>query len=68
MTRRFLSLLIGLIIPYASIMLGIYHFRFSTEFILGFPPLYFWVFLWFFLTTICISTAWFLDKKDYQDE
>lgn len=67
MARRFLSLLIGLVIPYVGVMSGIYHFRYSTEFILGFPPLYFWVFIWFVLVSICISIAWMIDKKDYPD-
>lgn len=65
MAKRFLSIFIGLFIPYASVLAGIFHFRFSTEFILGFPPLYFWVFMWFVLTTLCISAAWLIDKNDY---
>ncbi|MFC6442324.1 MULTISPECIES: DUF3311 domain-containing protein [Paenalcaligenes] len=68
MSRRFLSLLIGLVIPYAFVFFGIYYFRFSTDFIFGFPPLYFWVFLWFILTSICISVAWMIDKPDYEEE
>lgn len=68
MKIRLLSFCIGLVLPYISVLSGIYYFRFSKDFILGFPPLYFWVFIWFFLASACISVAWQIDKKDYADQ
>ncbi|GKV65871.1 MULTISPECIES: DUF3311 domain-containing protein [unclassified Sporosarcina] len=70
MTRRTaLNVFIGLVIPFVGIVSGILVFRNSEQFVLGFPILYFWMFLWFILTSICISMSWFFfDSKDPEIE
>ncbi|AUA58846.1 Protein of uncharacterised function (DUF3311) [Achromobacter spanius] len=68
MFKSLLSLLVGLVVPYVSVMSGIYYFRFSETFILGFPALYFWIFIWFLLTPVCLSISWQLDKKHFPED
>lgn len=65
--KTFFNLFIGLLIPVVCVIGGLIYFRYSEDFILGFPILYFWMFLWFILTSICISCSWFFfDKNDYE--
>ncbi|WP_153733399.1 DUF3311 domain-containing protein [Sporosarcina obsidiansis] len=62
-----LNVLIGLIIPFVGVIGGIVIFRNSEQFVLGFPILYFWMFLWFVLTTVCISLSWhFFDRHEIE--
>ncbi|MBY0221766.1 MULTISPECIES: DUF3311 domain-containing protein [Sporosarcina] len=62
-----LNVLIGLVIPFVGVIGGILAFRNSEQFVLGFPILYFWMFLWFILTSICISLSWhFFDSKEVE--
>lgn len=36
--------------------------------VLGIPLLFFWVFMWFPLTSICLACSWyFFDRRDYPD-
>ncbi|MFJ7407660.1 MULTISPECIES: DUF3311 domain-containing protein [unclassified Lysinibacillus] len=64
--KTFFNVFIGLVLPVVSVIAGLIYFRYSEHFILGFPILYFWMFLWFILTSICISCSWFFfDKKNY---
>lgn len=65
--RIFLSIFIGLIIPFVGVIAGIFIFRYEEFFIFGFPVLYFWLFLWFILTSICIACSWhFFDRHHYE--
>ncbi|GHI00552.1 DUF3311 domain-containing protein [Neobacillus kokaensis] len=69
MSKRELgNITVGLIIPFIAII-GVLPFIAKIEFsILGFPILYFWVFLWFFLTTLCLCASWyFFDRPKYED-
>lgn len=68
LSRKHLSLFIGLITPYSGVLSGIYYFRFSPEFIFGFPALYFWIFLWFVLTSLCLCAAWRIDRDHCPDD
>lgn len=68
MRSKPISIIIGLVFPYLSVMAGIYYFRFSTDFILGFPPLYFWLFSWFILVSICLSISWAIDSKAFLEK
>ncbi|MFD2211430.1 DUF3311 domain-containing protein [Virgibacillus halophilus] len=68
LSRQFASLLIGLVIPFAGVLGGIFFTSKMDTTILGFPILYFWVFLWFPLTTVCLCISWhFFDRKVYED-
>ncbi len=62
--RKLYSFILSVVIPYFGIFSGIYFFRYSEKMVFGFPILYFWLFMWFFLTTICLSLAWFLFDRD----
>ena len=65
MRKIILNVLIAVVIPYVGVIGGIVYFRNSEEFILGFPILYFWIFLWFILTSVCIALSWhFFDSKE----
>jgi len=61
--------LVGLVIPFVAVVggvavLGRFEFR-----VVGIPIVYFWVFLWFVLTTVCLAASWYLfDRKDFEDE
>ncbi|MED4203741.1 DUF3311 domain-containing protein [Neobacillus mesonae] len=68
LSRQFGSVLVGLVIPFAAV-LGVIPFisKMGTT-VLGFPILYFWVFLWFPLTTVCLCISWhFFDRHAYED-
>ena len=63
-TKTALNIIIGLLTPFVGVIGGIIFFRNSEQFVFGFPILYFWMFLWFVLTSICISLSWYLfDRK-----
>jgi len=66
---QFSSLLIGLVLPFVAI-LGVIPFISTLNVtVLGFPILYFWVFLWFPLTTACLCISWhFFDRHTYEEE
>jgi nitrate/nitrite transporter NarK len=61
--------LVGLVIPFVAVVggvavLGRFEFR-----VAGIPIVYFWVFLWFVLTTVCLAASWYLfDRKDFEEE
>ncbi|WP_218010620.1 DUF3311 domain-containing protein [Neobacillus soli] len=67
-SRQFASVLVGLLIPFVAV-LGVIPFISKSDItIMGFPILYFWVFLWFPLTTICLSISWhFFDRHVYEE-
>lgn len=63
--NKLYSFILSVVIPYIGIFSGIYLFKYSEKLVFGFPILYFWIFLWFFLTSLCLSLAWFFfDKAD----
>lgn len=40
----------------------------SEAMVLGIPLVYFWVFAWFVLTTLCLAASWYLfDRGDFED-
>ncbi len=61
--------MVGLVIPFVAVVggvavLGRFEFR-----VVGIPIVYFWVFLWFVLTTVCLAASWYLfDRKDFEEE
>lgn len=65
MVRPMLNIIIGVVIPFVGVIGGIIFFRNSEQFVWGFPILYFWMFMWFILTSLCISLSWhFFDSKE----
>lgn len=57
---KFGSILIGMIIPFAAIV-GVLPFIASSDIsIMGFPIIYFWIFLWLPLTSLCLLLSWML--------
>lgn len=65
MKKTFFNVAIGVLTPFVGVIGGITLFRSSEQFVLGFPILYFWIFLWFILTSICISLSWyFFDRNE----
>lgn len=61
--RRLWRFTVGIIIPFVAIVgLFPWYNRVSPE-VLGFPFLYFWLFLWFVLTTLCLFIVWRTDPR-----
>lgn len=57
---KLVSILIGMIIPFVAIV-GVLPFIASSDAsILGFPIIYFWIFLWLPLTSLCLWLSWLL--------
>lgn len=57
------KVIIGLVAPFVAIVgLFPWYNRVSPE-ILGFPFLYFWMFLWFVLTTLALFIVWRTDPR-----
>lgn len=55
---------VGIVIPFVAIVgLFPWYNRVTPE-VLGFPFLYFWLFLWFVLTTLCLFLVWRADVRD----
>ncbi|OCA92347.1 DUF3311 domain-containing protein [Pseudobacillus wudalianchiensis] len=67
--RQIGSLFIGIGIPFLAIF-GVVPFIAAADVsVLGFPILYFWIFLLFPLTTLCLCVSWhFFDRHQYEDE
>jgi hypothetical protein len=65
--RKVTSLLTGLVIPYLSVLGGIAFIgKYDTP-IFGIPILYFWIFLWLPLTSLCLAISWScFDRYEYQ--
>ena len=67
--RKIGSFIVALVLPFVAIFAVV---PFSSQFdftVLGFPFLYFWMFLWFPLTALCLSLAWYIfDRHDYPTE
>lgn len=67
MIRNWKSLAIGLFVP-AIALLGVLPLLADTSvYVLGIPLLFFWIFAWFPLTTLCLWIAWRIDEPWYRD-
>ena len=63
------SVLVGLVVPFVAVVGGVALLSRSPYLIIGIPVVFFWVFLWFVLTTLCLAVSWYLfDRKYYQSE
>lgn len=61
MKKRFWTIFFVLIIPYTAIVAAFPFYNRVEPFVFGFPFLYFWLFSWFILTSICMYIGWLLD-------
>ena len=68
MLSRVAAVIIGLIVPMFAIVVLFPWYDRVNPLILGFPFLYFWIFLWFPLTTLCLYGAWRLENRAIQGE
>ncbi len=69
MKPKLLSLAIGLGIPVLAVMVATPIIGQSPAQILGLPVMYFWIFAWFPLTTLCLWISWhFFDRHDTEQE
>jgi len=58
-----------LVLPFVAVVGGVAVLGRSEFMVAGIPIVYFWVFLWFVLTTVCLAASWyFFDRKDFEDE
>lgn len=63
------SVLIGLVIPFVAVVGGVALFGSSRALVFGMPVVYFWVFLWFVLTSVCLAVSWFFfDREEFENE
>lgn len=63
------SILIGLVVPFVAVVGGVAVLGGSGATVIGIPVVYFWLFLWFVLTTVCLAASWFFfDRGEFEDE
>jgi hypothetical protein len=63
------SVLVGLVLPFVAVVGGVAVLGRSEFMVAGIPIVYFWVFLWFVLTTVCLAASWYLfDRKDFEEK
>ncbi|MFF1358428.1 DUF3311 domain-containing protein [Streptomyces sp. NPDC058297] len=67
-TRTALSVLIGLVIPFLGIAVAPFLLNGISIKIFGFPFLYFWIFGWFVLTTVCLAICWYVIDGPVHEE
>lgn len=66
MIRSWPSVLIGLGVPAAAILVGVPLVANTNIFVFGIPLLFFWMFCCFPLTTVCLWVSWRLfDSRHY---
>lgn len=68
MLRDKKSLLIGLGLPAIGILIVLPLVANTSVEVLGVPLLFFWMFLLFPLTTLCLWAAWRIDEPYYRDD
>ncbi len=63
------SVLVGLVVPFVAVVGGVAVLGRSQSLVMGIPVVYFRVFLWFVLTTVCLAASWYLfDRRYYEGE
>lgn len=58
--------LVGIVFPFFAIVGLFPWYNRVYPMVLGFPFLYFWIFLWFPLTTVCLYIAWRGDPRYWE--
>ena len=63
------SVVVGLVVPFVAVVGGVAVLGGSEALVFGMPVVYFWMFSWFVLTTVCLAASWFLfDRGEFGDE
>lgn len=58
-----------MVLPFVAVVGGVAVLGRSEFMVAGIPIVYFWVFLWFVLTTVCLAASWyFFDRKDFEEK
>ncbi len=58
-----------MVLPFVAVVGGVAVLGRSEFMVAGIPIVYFWVFLWFVLTTVCLAASWYLfDRKDFEEK
>jgi hypothetical protein len=67
MVRNVWSIVIGLGIPFVAIVVVVPILSGIQAFVFGIPVVFFWVFLWFPLTSVCLWITWYVfDRPLYE--
>jgi hypothetical protein len=61
------SVLVGLVTPFVAVVGGVAVLGRSQSLVMGIPVVFFWVFLWFVLTTLCLAASWYLFDRGYYE-
>lgn len=61
MKGRFWTVIFVLVIPYIAIVALFPWYNRAEPFVFGIPFVYFWIFSWFFLTSLCMYIGWRID-------
>ncbi|MBB2200989.1 DUF3311 domain-containing protein [Gluconacetobacter tumulisoli] len=61
-------ILVGVGIPFVAVDLALPVLDRVDGTVLGFPTVVFWLFVWFILTSVCLSAVWFLHDRRQADE
>jgi hypothetical protein len=63
------SVVVGLVVPFVAVVGGVAVLGGSKALVLGIPVVYFWIFLWFVLTSVCLAACWyFFDSEEFTDD
>ena len=68
MKKRLPTIFIGLIVPVFAVWAMLPWYNTITPYVLGFSFGYFWIFLWIFLTSLCLYIAFKLDPYNKDPE
>ncbi len=68
MKSRIPTILIGLVAPLTGIVFLLPWWNKVEPFVLGFSFNYFWMFMWLFLTSICLFVAYKLDPLNDEED
>lgn len=61
------SVILGFIIPFCGIVVAVPFVNNIGGQVMGIPLTFFWIFLWFPLTWLCLTLSYRLwDRKDYE--
>jgi hypothetical protein len=68
MIRSWKSVVVGLGIPLVAIVVVLPLISNTSVYVFDIPLIFFWMFAWFPLTTLCLWIAWRIDEPHYRDE
>ncbi len=67
MKTRWLTFIIGFIVPLCAVTVCFPIYNRIEPFVLGFSFNYFWIFLWLFLTSLCLFIGFKIDPLTRED-